>query len=137
MPVWLQVTLSVFIVVVVLWFMFRMPGSSDNLLAWGAPLALGSVWAGLAAVVLSVQLWFIQYRDIWVALVFLIVDPGTLAAGVLVLWIHRRHEADEAVRMQRLQAIVGIALGVVAVAIGYIYVLGHKTPFTPVGDIGR
>jgi predicted membrane protein len=117
--------------------MFRMPGSSDNLLGWGAPLALVSVWAGLAAVVLSVQLWFIQYRDIWVTVAFLILDPGTLAAGVLVLWIHRRREADEAVRMQRLQAMVGIALGLAAVAVGYLFVLGHKSPFTPVGDAGR
>ncbi len=136
MPLWLQVALSAFVVATVLWFMFRMPGRSDALVPWGAPLALLSVWLGVAAVVLSALLWVVQYRDIWITVVLLVLDPGTLAAGVLVLWIHRHGgDTDEVVRLQCLQAKVAIVLGFAAVVVGYVYVLGHKAPFTPVGGV--
>jgi len=70
--------------------------------------------------------------------VLLLLDPGSIAAGTLVFWIYRGFgQASDSqaatVDLQRFQARVGLAMGLLAVAIGYVYVMTHKQPFTPVG----
>ena len=40
----------------------------------------------------------------------------------------------QTIYLQQMQARVGITLGLIAVTIGYIYVITHKAPFTPVGQ---
>ena len=111
----MQVGASVLLVAVVLYFMWRMPRRGDALAGWAPPLAFMSAWSGLLAVVFSALLWVLPYP---------------------VLWIHRGATASEPVDMQRLQARVGVALGAVAVAIGYVYVMTHKTIGTAPGAAG-
>ena len=132
----MQVGASVLLVAVVLYFMWRMPRRGDALAGWAPPLAFMSAWSGLLAVVFSALLWVLPYPDLWVVALFLVLDPLACAAGVLVLWIHRGATASEPVDMQRLQARVGVALGAVAVAIGYVYVMTHKTIGTAPGAAG-
>jgi hypothetical protein len=134
MPLWFLLLVSFILVVAVLWFMFRLPPTGTTLFGWAPLLALATVWAGLAAVVLSGLLWVLRYPEVWVAVVLLFLDPLALASGVLVLWIYRGpKEARQTVAMQRVQAVVGLSLGLLAVVIGYVYVMTHKAPFTPVG----
>ena len=134
MPVWVQVAASFLLVAVVMWFMFRLPRRGESLYGWAPPLALLSVWSGLAAVVLTPLLWIVRYPDVWIAAFLLFLEPASLAAGILVLWIYRDlNTGEKTILLQRLQARIGIGLGLTAVAAGYAYVLMHKTPFTPVG----
>lgn len=135
MSVAIQVIVSILLVAAVLWFMWRMPRGNESLYGWAPPLALGSAWAGLAAVLLTALLWVVSVPDRWLPAVFIVLDPFAIGAGVLVLWIYRGHDAsNETIEAQQVQAKVGIALGIVAVALGYVYVMTHKTPFTPVGS---
>ena len=134
MRIALQLILSALIVVAVIWTIFRIPREGQALFGWAPRMALLSVWTSLAAVVLAGATWLLPAADVWIALSLLVVDPASLAAGVGVLWIYRGLVTDQpTVTMQRLQAKLGILLGLVAVAIGYSYVLTHKAPFTPVG----
>jgi len=135
MQLTIQVLASAILVLAVLWGMFRIPRRSDALFGWAPPMALLSVWIGVVAVFVTVGLWWLPHPDRWLAGAFLLLDPGAIAGGTLVLWIYRGFDAPgEAVAMQRLQAKVAITLGLIAVAVGYIYVMTHKTPFTPVGQ---
>ncbi len=135
----IQVIVSALIVAGVLWYMWRLPQGGDSVRGAAPFLALGSVWLGLAAVVASSSLWWVAEPDRWVTVVFLVLDPATIGTGVLVLWVHRPAlgvtpvQTLTAVDQQRLQAWVGIAMGLIAVVIGYAFVMTHKTVFTPVG----
>ncbi len=134
MPVTLQVAASFLLVGAVLYYMFRLPRRGEALYGWAPPLALLSVWSGLIAAVLSPLLWVVRHPDIWIVAFLLLLEPAALAAGTLVLWIYRGLDtAEQTILVQRLQAKTGIGLGLIAVAVGYAYVLSHKTPFTPVG----
>jgi len=136
MQLTLQVVISGLIVLAVLWFMWRIPRKNDTFFTWAPPLAFMSPWAGLAALIGSATLWALSanHADQTVVILFLGLDPGAIATGVLVLWIYRDYESDEkTIQMQRTQAWTGIALGIAAVVVGYIFVMTHKTPFTPVG----
>ncbi len=138
MRLFAQVLGSGLIVAGVLWWMWRLPRRSDSWLIISPWLALGSAWLGLASVVASVGLWWASRPDWLVTVVFLLLDPGAIAPGVLVLWVHRdwrNLSGDDAtaVAQQRQQAWAGITLGVVAVALGYVYVMTHKRVFTPIG----
>jgi len=127
----LQVIASAALVAVVLWAMWRMPRRSDRAFAYAPPLALLSAWLGLAAVAASAALWFVSAADAWIVVVMLLLNPAALAAGILVLWIYRRHATQEAtIVAQRVQARVGIGLGCAAVALSYVFVMTHRTPFT-------
>ena len=131
----LQVAGSVLLVMVVLWFMWRLPRRGEALFGWAPPLALLSAWGGLLALAATLLLWVVSTVDAWLVLVLLMLDPGAIATGVLVLWIYRGHlGTSETIEMQVIQAKVGIFLGCIAVAIGYLYVMTHKTPFTPIGS---
>lgn len=130
----LQVAASAALVVAVLWAMWRLPVSGERFFGWGPPLALFSAWCGLAGIVLSALMWALPNPDVWVVWAMLVLDPAALCAGILVLWIYRRdHAVEETVRMQIVQAKVGVVLGLAAVAVGYTFVMTHKAPFTPVG----
>src|SRR5690606_13042922 len=97
-------------------------------------LALGSVWLGLAALVLSLLLRVLPYPDRWVALTFLVLDPGAIGTGALGLWIYRGPEDEEGtIALPRTQAKVGSTLGSLAVVAGYCFVMVSKTPGTPIG----
>ena len=134
MPLTIKIFASAALVMAVLWFMWRLPHRGDALDGWAPPLALLSAWLGLAGVVMSALLWVLPYPDRWITLLFLLLDPAAIAAGVLVLWIYRgRAGTAPTIDAQCLQARVGVALGIAAVAIGYIYVISHKAPGTPVG----
>jgi len=126
---------SLLLVVAVVWWMWRLPRASDALLGWGPALALFSTWTGLMAVVSSFALWVVPSPDRWLPAILMLLDPACCAAGVLVLWLYRGYEGQEAtVSYQRLQAKVGIGLGIAAIAVGYLYVMTHKTPFTMIGQ---
>ena len=134
-----QLIVSALMVVGVLWFMWRLPSRRGEAFYGVAPaLALGSVWCGLAAVAISILLWWVPFPDELLSVVFLLLDPVSIGAGVSVLWIYRGYDIGSpsyvsAVEPQRSQARMGIAMGLFAVAVGYYYVMTHKTVFTPVG----
>ena len=134
MTVTVEVGLSILLVTAVLWWMWRLPQHGDVWYGWAPPLALGSAWCGLLAGVVSLFLWGVGTPDGWLPVVLLFLAPGSIAAGLGVLWIYRGLEESLAtVNQQKLQARVGIVLGALAVAVGYYYVLTHKRPFTPIG----
>ena len=129
---YLELAASAALVAAVLFGMWRLP-RSERFYAWGPPLALISAWMGLFAVLGSAMLWLVSVPDVAITLMFLLLDPAAIAAGVLVLWIYRGHQSGNApgaqtIEMQLLQSRVGVGLGVFAVAIGYIFVFWHHAP---------
>lgn len=134
MSLTLQLLASAVIVLGVLVFMWRLPRHNENLFPWGAPLAFISVWSGLIGLLLTALLWVLSYPDRWLVLILLVLDPLALTSATLVFWLYRGYsKVLHAVAMQKLQARVGLTLGSLAVALGYLYVMTHKTPFTEVG----
>jgi hypothetical protein len=130
-----QVVASLGLLFAVLFVMWKLPLSGDRFYGWGPPLAISSAWSGLAACGLSVLMWVMPSPDTWVVWAMLVVDPASLCTGILVLWIYRKYgDGEETVLNQITQAKVGIMLGLIAVAIGYWFVMTHKMPFTPVGS---
>jgi hypothetical protein len=127
----LQVVASAALVAGVLFFMWKLPASGERFYGWAPPLALMSAWAGLGGLAFSVLLWFTSVPDIWITGLLLVLDPAAVCAGILVLWIYRRHEgSEETVHMQLTQARVGIFLALLAVTIGYVFVMTKKQVFT-------
>ncbi len=114
--------------------MWRIPRRGDALFDWAPSLALISTWAGLIALGASAALWLQSSPDPWIASILFFLDPGAIGAGVLVLWIYRRYDSVEhTVGHQILQAKVGIALGLIAVAMGYLFIFTYKPPGTVIG----
>ncbi len=133
MSLLLKVSASLALVAVVLWWMWRRP-VRESLYAWAPGLALSSAWLGLISAALSAALWVLPYPDRWVTALFLLIDPAAGACAILTFWILREQPHDNApAQAQRLQATVGLALTLLAVALGYAFVLTSKAPFTPVG----
>jgi len=134
----LQVSASLLLVYVVIWAMWRMPKAKESSLVVAPSLALMSVWCGLLGVLGTIYLWWTQTPDHWLPPLLLILLPGSAAGGTLVLWLYRQFEGDEelmaTVEIQRTQARIGIALGLIGTGIGYLFVLLHKAPLTPVGQ---
>ena len=131
----LQVGGSALLVIGVLFFMWKLPASGERFYGWAPVLARLSAQLGLLAVIFSIVLWWLPGPDVWITAILLALDPAALCSGVLVLWIYRRYEGfEETVLMQLTQARVGIGLSIVAVVIGYWFVMTHKEPFTPVGQ---
>lgn len=125
----IQLIASAALVLAVLFFMWRMPKTGERFFAWAPPLALLSAWGGLAALVGSGLLWVLPSPDAWVTLLFLVLDPLAITCGILVMWIYRGHEEQqETIRAQQTQARVGIALGLAAVVVGYVFVMTQKRP---------
>ncbi len=129
-----EVGLSVLVVAVVLWWMWRLPQGGQRWFGWAPPLALASAWLGLLAVGVSGFTWIAASPDRWLPVTLLFLAPGSLAAGILVMWIYRDTESPQVtVEQQKLQARVGIGLAVLAIVVGYAFVLTHKRPFTSIG----
>jgi len=85
--------------------------------------------------VFSAGVWVVGYPDRWLVALFLVVDPAAAASAILSMWVSRgQARDDEASTMRRLQAKVGLGLVAAAVVVGYVYVMTHKAPFTPVGQ---
>ena len=134
MTLFLQVVISLLVVTGVIGLMWRMPNPQGALLGWAPPLALVSPWVGLVSAMGAGLLWWLPNPDAGLPVVLLLLTPGALACGVLVLWLYRgKCDLPETVRLQRMQAKVGIVLGLVGVALAYAFVLTHKKPFTPIG----
>ncbi len=124
-----QLLASALLVGAVLFFMWRLPRGGDRFFGVAPWMALLSAWAGLFALVGSVALWVSPAPDAMVTVLFLVIDPGAVALGTLVLWVYRGHVGDGAsIEAQLVQARVGIGLGLVSVAVGYGYVVMHKPP---------
>ncbi len=131
----IQVTASYALVAVVLFFMWRLPRNDGAYESWAPPLALLSPWLGLTSLVVSALLWVLPQSDRWLVTLLLLLAPAAVGASIGVLWIYRRMEQpDETVFNQRLQAKVGLGLGILAVVLSYVFVMVAKTPFTPVGS---
>ena len=134
----IQVLASLVLVVAVLMVMWRLPKAKDSALVWAPSLALMSVWCGLFGVLGTIYLWWTDEPDAWLPPLLLILLPGATAGGTLVLWLSRGIEGDDELmktaEMQTVQARVGIALGLIATALGYVFVLLHKAPLTPIGQ---
>ena len=134
MPLWLKVALSFLLVAIVIWWMWRLPRRGESYFNWAPALALLSVWMGLIALVVSLGLWVVAWPDPVIAAVFLALDPVALTTGTLVLWIYRHYETTEpTVSNQKLQARVGLTMGFLAVAAGYLFVMTYKEPGSIVG----
>lgn len=134
MNVTVQVAISVLVVAAVIGWMWRLPNQQEALLGWAPPMALASSWVGLMSLGGSVLLWWLPNPDVGLPVVLLLLTPGSLTSGVLVLWIYRHGRVvTQTVRLQCLQAKVGIMLGLVGVGLAYTFVLTHKEPFTPIG----
>lgn len=134
----IQVIVSLGIIYGGLWWMWRLPGKPILDSAAAPILALGSVWLGLGAVGTAIWLWWTSVPDVWVVIVVGLYSAA-LATGGFCLWIYRATPAEsmtDEILMQRLQARVGIALGLLAVALWYVFILTHKTVLTPVGPGG-
>ena len=128
-------TISALIVIAVLWFMWRLPDTGDMWFTLAPTFGLFGVWGGLVAVVVSAATWYVSVPDHWLPLVFLGLDPAALCAGIMVLWTYRKSDMSvETIAAQRLQAWIAITLGLIAVAIGYTYVMTNKAVFTPIGQ---
>ena len=136
MQISVQILISALIVLAVLWGMWRIPRKGDALFGAAPRMAFISTWMGLTALIASAALWALPANgaDQAVVVVFLGLDPASIACGVLVLWIYRGYETHEdTIGLQRAPAWMGIILGLLAVAVGYAFVMTHKTLFTPVG----
>lgn len=129
-----QVGASIALVVIVLVFMWRMPRRGEAYYPWAPPMALGSVWIGLLAVLSAAAMFVVATPDAMVIAVCQFLAPIALGLAVLVFWIYRGADAAETIELQRTQASVGLGLAVAAVAIGYAYVLTHKAPLSPIGS---
>lgn len=129
----IQLLVSALIVIAVIFFMWKLPRREGAFYGWGAPLALVSAWLGLIAVIGSICLWFVSSPDHWVVVLFLGFDPASIGAGVLVLWIFRGAGEGKTfdgapIELQRVQAKTGIMLGLIAVVLGYTFVMTSKSP---------
>lgn len=131
----LQVIVSLLIIFGVLWWVWRLPAKPTTESSAAPVLAFGSVWFGLAALAVDGWLWFTPNPDAWVVVETLLY-AGTLTTGYLAVWIYRgtpeTMRSDE-VQMQRLQAQVGLTLGIFAVIFWYLFILVHKPILTPIG----
>ncbi len=138
--IFLQVGASLLLVAAVLWYMWRLPRRGDGLFAWAPTLGLMSAWSGLLSLLATGCLWLLPEPDLFLPPVFLVLYPVAVGAGILVLWIYRPPlpptvgEDAAALTAHRMQAWVGITLGLLATALGYLFVMTHKTPFTPIGQ---
>ncbi len=128
----LQVIGSLVIIFGVLWWMWRVPGEAVSGSLAAAVLAFCSVWIGLAAIGLAGWLWWSANPGPW-AVASVLVWAAGLSCGLLALWTYRHTPAStmsEQVLLQRLQARVGVALGLVAVAMWYVFMIARLSTLT-------
>ncbi|RJP31058.1 MAG: hypothetical protein C4547_15850 [Phycisphaerales bacterium] len=98
-------------------------------------MALGSVWVGLGCLVLAVAMLLTPaaFNEYTLPGLLYVGAPAGLWLACVTLWSLRKEPpGDPAVQSRRLQAKVGIALTLVAVAVVYVLVL--TSPVTPGGE---
>lgn len=123
----IQVVISLGIIFGVLWWMWRLPGEAAPGSTLAAALAFCSVWIGVGAVVVAGWLWWTSRPQLW-AVVTVLIWAAALSTGLLALWTYRHtpiEQMPEEVLLQRLQARVGIGLGLVAVALWYAFMISR------------
>lgn len=128
----LQVIGSLVIIFGVLWWMWRIPGEAESGSLAAAVLAFCSVWIGLVAIGVAGWLWWSANPGPW-AVASVLVWAAGLSCGLLALWTYRHTPASamsEEVLLQRLQARVGVALGLVAVAMWYVFMIVRLSTLT-------
>jgi len=125
----LQVIVSILFILAVLWALWRLPASEDADGGFAPVLAFASPWLGVAAALSGVALWFVADSSVGIAVVVCVaLYAAALAGGGWVLWTYRAlppERTPEEISLQRLQARVGIGLGLVAVVLWYVYVATH------------
>ncbi len=128
----LQVVGSLAIIFGVLWWMWRIPGEAVNGSLAAAVLAFCSVWIGVAAIGVVAWLWWSAHPGPW-AVASVLVWAAAISSGLLALWTYRHTPAgamSEEVLLQRLQARVGVGLGLVAVTMWYIFLIVRFSTLT-------
>ena len=129
MPLWTRLLLSALLVATVFWCMWRVPPRVTALTPWAPWLALISPWLGVAALGCAVAVWPAGHADPLVAITLMVLSPGAIASGAGVLWVHRGvPTSDGAIAAQRLQARVGIGLGLLAALLVYVFVFLSRRP---------
>ncbi len=121
----LQVIVSLLIIFGVLWCMWRIPGEPVTASLAATTLSFVSVWLGVASVVVTLWLWWTSQPQTW-AITSVLIWAAALSSGLLALWTYRHTPVDrmpEEVLLQRLQARVGVGLGLVAVTLWYIFMI--------------
>lgn len=121
----IQVVVSLLIIFGVLWWMWRIPGEAIRGSVAAAMLAFVSVWFGVAAIVAAAWLWWTSVPQFW-AITTVLIWAAAISTGLLALWTYRHTPPDQMlaeVHLQRAQARVGVALGLVAVTMWYIYMI--------------
>jgi hypothetical protein len=132
----IQVLLSAALIFGVIWWMWRIPGKPVLDSATAPFLALLSIWVSMGSVITGIWLWYAANPDQWV-----VIDVGIWSAGlsmaILALWIYRHTPAEqtpEPIHLQRLQARLGMILGMLGIMLWYAFILIHKAPLTPIGS---
>ncbi len=98
-------------------------------------MALGSVWVGLACLILAIAMLLTPaaFTELTLPGLLYVGAPAALWLACVTLWLLRKEPSgDEAIDAQRLQAKVGITFTLIAVGIVYFLVL--TSPVTPAGD---
>lgn len=125
-----QVLVSLGIILGVVWWVWRLPGSPVTDSASAPYLALGSVWIGLAAVLHNIRLWLDPLAPVVIA-TGVILYALAITAGYFALWTYRATPPEmmfEPIVLQRQQARMGIGLGLLAVALWYLILLRAAPP---------
>lgn len=131
----IQVIISLAIIYAGIWGMFRIPGKPVLDSAAAPILAFSSVWVGMVSIITAIYLWITAIPDIWVVVVVIAYSAAISIAG-FCMWIYRHtppSQFTEPIHLQRLQARVGIMLGMISVVLWYIFILTHKQILTPTG----
>lgn len=129
----MQVLVSMAIIVGVVWWVWRLPGEAITESASAPYLSLGSVWAGLAAVLHNFLLVKNPFSPVTIT-IGVVLYAIAISAGYLALWTYRYTSPatmTEPIHMQRMQARIGLGLGILAVTMWYVILL-NAAP-VPVG----
>ena len=134
----IQVIVSLMIIFGVLWWMWRIPGEPVTASLAATTLSFASVWLGVASVGVAMWLWWTSQPQMW-AITSVLMWAATLTSGLLALWTYRHTPVDrlpEEVLLQRLQARVGVGLGLLAIFLWYIFIIVRfsSLTFAPSGD---
>lgn len=123
----IQVLVSLLIIFGALWWMWRIPGEATTGSIAATMLAFVSIWFGVASIAAAVWLWWTSVPQFW-AVTTVLIWAAAISTGLLALWTYRHTPPDqmpEEVHLQRMQARVGVALGMVAVALWYTYTISR------------
>jgi len=129
----IQVVVSLVIIFGVLWWMWRIPGEAVTASISATVLAFCSVWIGVAAIGVVGWLWWTAHPGPW-AVVSVLIWAAALSTGLLALWTYRHTPRDrmpEEVLLQRVQARVGVALGLIAVVMWYVFMIVRLSMLAP------